>query len=220
MKLYANPISTTSLPILLFLAEHDAPVEVVILELQDGEHLSTEYAAINPNKAVPTFQDGSFVLTECSAILKYLAENVSSPSYPRDRRARARVHEAMDWFNTGFYRDLGYGVVYPQIVPAQHGFANPKTQTDVIRRGRQRSAASFSILNDHWLNNSDFLFGDELTLADYLGSCFVAIGEWVDFDIGNYPNVMRWMARMKARPSWAATHGPWNAFVAELRAQS
>ena len=26
----------------------------------------------------------------------------------------------MDWLNTGFYRDFGYGLVYPQIFPHHH----------------------------------------------------------------------------------------------------
>jgi glutathione S-transferase len=220
MKLYANPISTCSLPILLFLAEHETAVELVNLDIQNGEQFSPEFTAVNPNNAVPAFRDGNFVLTECSAILKYLADSFSSPSYPEDLRERARVNEAMDWFNTGFYRDMGYGVVYPQINPAQHGFSSRATQSDVMLRGDERSAVWFSVLNNHWLSNTDYCCGSELTLADYLGSCFVAIGDWVDFDMGSYPNVMRWMARMKARPSWAATHGPWDVFVVYLRSQA
>ena len=54
------------------------------------------FSAINPNQAVPVLQDGEFRLTESSAILKYLADRVGSPSYPRKLQMRARVNEAMD----------------------------------------------------------------------------------------------------------------------------
>ena len=86
---------------------------MAIETLQPGEQLTPEYAAINPSKAVPTMQHGEFILTESSAILKYVAEAVSSATYPSDMKARARVNELMDWFNTGLFREFGYGVVYP-----------------------------------------------------------------------------------------------------------
>jgi len=219
MKIYLDSVSTTSRPVLLFLAEHDVPAEIVPINLLADEHLTPEFAALNPNKSVPTLQEGDFVLTECSAILKYLAEKASSRTYPKDLKARARVNEAMDWFNTGFYRDLGYGVVYPQILP-HYAFANPVTQADVLRRGEERAAARLAILDGHWLRGVDFLCGSEPTIADYLGSCYVAIADWVGFDITSYRNVLRWMLVMKARPSWEKTHREWNAMAAMLRAES
>jgi glutathione S-transferase len=218
MKVYLDSVSTTSRPVLLFLAEHDIPAEIVPINLLADEHLTPEFAALNPNKSVPTLVEGDFVLTECSAILKYLAEKASSRTYPKDLKARARVNEAMDWFNTGFYRDLGYGVVYPQILP-HYAFANPVTQADVLRRGEERAAAKLAILDSHWLRDAEFLCGSGPTIADYLGSCYVAIAEWVSFDITLYNNVSRWMSAMKARPSWENTHGDWNAMTAILRAQ-
>jgi hypothetical protein len=35
------------------------------------------------------------------------------------RRARARTNALIDWFNTGFYRSFGYGLIYPQALPDQ-----------------------------------------------------------------------------------------------------
>ena len=55
--------------------------------------------------------------------------------------------------------------------------------------------------------------------ADYLGSSYVAIVEWIGYDIGSYGNIMRWMSVMKSRPSWDMTHAEWNARAAGLRAQ-
>ncbi len=82
-----------------------------------GEHTKEPYSAINPSRLVPVLEDGDFRLTESSAILKYLADKIDSPAYPKDLRRRARVNEMMDWLNTGFYRDFGYGLIYPQIFP-------------------------------------------------------------------------------------------------------
>ena len=53
------------------------------------------YSGLNPNRLIPTLEDGDFVLTENSAILKYLAEKTGSPAYPKDlKQARGARHRA------------------------------------------------------------------------------------------------------------------------------
>ena len=84
MKLYMHPVSMTSRPVRLFIAENHIPCEEQIVDLMTGEHLQPPYAGINPNKLVPLLEDGDLLLTESSAILKYLAEKIESPAYPRD----------------------------------------------------------------------------------------------------------------------------------------
>jgi glutathione S-transferase len=216
MKIFLDPISTTSLPILMLLAENDVKAEIVIVSLFKGEHQAPDYAKINPNTAVPALDDDGFVLTEGSAILKYLAEKAASPAYPRDLKARARVNQMMDWFNTGFYRDHGYGLVYGQTLP-DYVYANATTQADVLARADAKTRKWLGVLNDHYLKGQRFVCGDEPTLADYMGASYVAISDWIGFDLSAYPNVAAWLKTMRARPSWTTTHAAWNALVAQMR---
>src|SRR6266545_8410867 len=116
MKLYYHPVSTTSRPIMLLAAGDKIEIEYQVVDLFAGEHLKESYDAVNPNRQVPVLEDGNLRLTESSAILKYLADKFNSSTYPTDLCQRARVNERMDWFNTGLYRDLGYGLVYPQVI--------------------------------------------------------------------------------------------------------
>ena len=116
-KLYILEVSNTSRPIRALIAENKLPIEEVALDFYKGEHASEPYISLNPNALVPTLDDDGFILTESSAIMKYLADKFDLPSYPKDLKARAKVNELMDWFNTGFYRDYAYNVVYPQIYP-------------------------------------------------------------------------------------------------------
>src|SRR4051812_38970149 len=111
MKLYADPISTTCRPILLFAAESGADVQLEFVDLFKGANYAPGYAKINPNCQVPVLDDGAFRLPEISAILKYLADKIGSPAYPKDLKQRARVNQMMDWFNTGFYQAFGYDFV-------------------------------------------------------------------------------------------------------------
>jgi glutathione S-transferase len=48
MKLYMHPISTTSRPVRLFIAEHQLPVEEEEVDIMTGAHYQPPYSAINP----------------------------------------------------------------------------------------------------------------------------------------------------------------------------
>ena len=106
MKLYMHPVSNTSRPVRLFIAENNLPVEEQVVDLFTGEHYKEPYINMNPNHMVPMLEDGDFRLTESATILKYLAVKTKSALYPEELKARARVNERMDWINTQLNRDL------------------------------------------------------------------------------------------------------------------
>ncbi len=202
MKLYMHPVSMTSRPVRLFIAESGIDVEEQLVDLMTGEHHQEPYVSINPNRLVPVLDDGDLRLTESSAILKYLADKVDSPAYPKDLKQRAKVNEMMDWFNTNFYRDFGYGMVYPQIFPhqAREGEA---VQKATIAWGKERAQGWLRILDDHWLGlDKRYLCGDRITIADYFGISLLTLGEVVRCDFAAYPNVQRWLCTMKQLNSW------------------
>lgn len=202
MKLYMHPVSMTSRPVRLFIAESGIDVDEQQVDLMTGEHLQAPFASVNPNRLVPVLEDGDLRLTECSAILKYLADKTESPAYPKDLRRRAKVNEMMDWFNTNFYRDFGFGMVYPQVFP-QHKRESDEAQQATIARGKEGARGWLQILNDHWLGpDKPYLCGDEITIADYLGIGLLTLGEVVRCDFSPYPNVQRWVGNMKRLESW------------------
>jgi len=204
MKLYMHPVSMTSRPVRLFIAENKIDVEEQVVDILAGEHYQEPYASMNPNRLVPMLEDGDFRLTESSAILKYLADKIDSPAYPKDLKKRARVNEMMDWFNTNFYREYGYHMIYPQLFPTHK--REPEAAHDAtIAWGKEQSQNWLRILNDHWIGpNQAYLCGDEITIADYLGVCFLTLGEIVRCDFSAYPNVARWIANMKKLKNWGA----------------
>ncbi len=202
MKLYMHPVSQTSRPIRLLIAEKGLNVEEEVVDLMTGAHHQEPFISVNPSRQVPVFEDGDLRMTECSAILKYLADKYEMPEYPKDLKKRARVHEIMDWFNTGFYRDWAYNMVYPQIFP-HHKRPSEDGQKVAIEWGRDKVGFWLQVLNDHYLGKGNaFLAGDDITIADYLGAGFVACGELIRYDLSRFPNVQAWLARMKALPHW------------------
>ncbi|HEU5074640.1 MAG TPA: glutathione S-transferase family protein [Polyangiaceae bacterium] len=215
-----HPVSMTSRPVRLFIAEHGLDVEEKVVDLMTGEHHQPAFIELNPNRLVPVLEDGDLRLTESSAILKHLADKIGSPTYPKDLKQRARVNERMDWFNTNFYRDYAYNLIYPQIFP-HHKRQTDDVQAATLAWGKQRSQTWLSILNDHIIGpQNQYVCGNEITIADYFGISLLTLGEIVGCDFAEYPNVARWVANMKKLKSWQSVNEALYNFRDAVAAQS
>ena len=90
LKLYMHPVSMTCRPVRLFAADNNIVMDEEFVDLMTGAHMQPPYSTINPNCLVPLLEDGDLNLTESSAILKYLADKIGSPAYPKDLKQRDR----------------------------------------------------------------------------------------------------------------------------------
>ena len=220
LKLYMHPVSMTSRPVRLFLAENGIEVEEQVVDLMVGEHYQEPFTAINPNRLVPVLEDDDFRLTESSAILKYLADKFDLPSYPKDLQQRAKVNEMMDWFNTNFYRDYAYGWIYPQLFP-HHRRPDDAVHKATIAWGKERAKGWLKVLNDYWIGpEKPYLCGDKITIADYFGACLLTLGEVTRCDFSPYPNIERWLANMKRLPSWPKVNEALYGYAEAVKDQS
>jgi glutathione S-transferase len=218
MKLYYHPVSTTCRPIMVLAAESGIDLDYQLVDLFVGEQRQAPYASINPNQLVPMLEDGDFRLTESSAILKYLAETSGSPAYPAEPKQRARVNELMDWFNTGLYRDLGYGLIYPQVLP-HHRREDERVQAALLDWSREKARGWLSILDSHFIGpNRSWLVGEQVSVADDFGAAMLTLGEVIRIDYSPYRNVERWLGNVKSRPAWSKVNEPFYAhFVAPFK---
>jgi glutathione S-transferase len=215
MKLYCDPISTTCRPVMLLAAESGVDLKLEHVDLFTGAHMKPDYATINPSRQVPVLDDDGFTLTESSAILKYLADKIGSPAYPKDLKKRAKVNEMMDWFNTGLYRDYGYGFIYAQVFPNQKREGD-EAQAAQLKFARDKAKKWLTVLDQNLIGpKKKFLCGDEVTIADYFGACLLAAGDMVRCDLKPWPNVSRWMANMRALPNWNKVHEAYDTKLVE-----
>ena len=213
MKLYYHPVSTTSRPVLLFAAESGIDLDLEIVDLFTGAQYQPAYEAINPSHQVPVLEDGDFRLTESSSILKFLAERTSSSAYPADARKRAHINERMDWFNTGFYRDFSYGFLYPQIFPFMRR-PDDNVQAGTVAWGKDKALGWLKVLDEGLIGpRNAFLCGNDITLADYLGSMMMLGGEAIDCKLDAYANISRWLGNMKALKSWGKVNEAFYKYV-------
>lgn len=215
MKLYCDPISTTSRPVMMFAAECGIDLEVEHVDLRSGQHLSEAYLAVNPNGLVPYLVDGEVALGESSAILRYLALKSGSPAYPRDLAGQARVDEALSWFATQFHVQYCLFAVYPRMgIPYD---LSPGFTAGLTEYGDSHAPRWLGVLDRQMLAGRPFVGGEAPSLADYLGAGFVTLGEATGFDLSPYPNITAWVARMKSRPNWGPAFAAFDSMVAAGR---
>ena len=101
------------------LIEIGAPHELVLVDLDKGEHRTEAYRRIHPHGRVPALRHGDLVMYESAAILLYLADRHPEAGLAPDLRSPERglfnqwlmhltntvqEHE-MHWFHPDFYID-------------------------------------------------------------------------------------------------------------------
>jgi glutathione S-transferase len=216
MKLYLDPVATTSRAVLALChhAQLDAAIEPV--RLMQGEHHQPPLSRLNPNRLVPVLDDAGFVLTEASAILRYLARRAGSRLYPEPLREAARVDELMAWFESNFYRDFGYQYIYPQLMPHHRRSSDEATQ-GTIHWGRDQSLRWLAVLDGHFLaHGNPYLLGDALSIADFFGGSILSLGQLVGCRFDDFPNVARWQSALERLESWRLANADYRRFAESL----
>jgi glutathione S-transferase len=219
MDLYIDPTATTSRAVLATCLELDLPVTVRPVDLMKGEHHQPPLSTLNPNRLVPVLDDAGFVLTESSAILRYLARRAGSPLYPADLQAAARVDERIAWFESNFYRDFGYQYIYPQLMP-HHGRGSDEATRATIEWGRAASLRWLQVLDTHFLAaEGPWLAGAQPTIADFHGASILSLAELVGTDLSVFGRVRAWLDRMDTLASWRRACEDFRAFARSMQGQ-
>jgi glutathione S-transferase len=215
VKLIYDPASTSSRIVTFFLHDQAIAFDEEIVALAAGEQYQPDFAAINPNREVPVLveKDG-FRLSQSSVIIQYLAVKHGLDVYPAHHRERARVEEAVSWFKTNFHVFHCALLSYSYILPKFQEL-DPKTLGTIRAIGQGGSQKYLKILNDHMIGANDFVCGDRITLADYVGVSNVTLGYAAGMDFSSYPNVAGWLARLRTRKGWAPAY---SAFEGMLQA--
>jgi glutathione S-transferase len=220
MDLFVFSPATTSRAVLAFCEAEGLSPTVHQVDLMAGEHHRPPCSDKNPNRMVPFLDDDGFILTEAAAILRYLARKTGSRLYPEELRERARVDELMSWFEANLYKDLGFQLVYPQLMP-HHRRGSDEATAATVRFGQEQTRRWLAVLDKHYLGHGGpYLLGEQPTIADYLGVSILSLGELVGCTFEEYANVRRWYRGVSTSPSWSAVNGPFMGFAESVRGQA
>jgi len=166
------------------------------IHIGSGKQFSPEFLAISPNNKIPAIVDRNgpagqpISVFETGAILIYLAEktNLFLPASGATRYA------ALQWL---MFQMSGVGPIFGQ---CYHFRTDAPEKVDyAINRFVNEARRLYGVM-DRRLAGSEYLAGDEYTIAD------MATWPWVHgiakqgHDPEAYPNVMRWSRAVAARP--------------------
>ncbi|XP_076300998.1 glutathione S-transferase 1-like [Lasioglossum baleicum] len=153
-----------------------------------GEAMKPSYLKLNPQHTIPTIDDNGFILCESRPIMGYLVSKYAKNDslYPTDSKKRAKVDQML-YFDHGTL----FTNVLKTYVPVVFGQTNTPNEDGV-----QAMERSCELLNT-FLEDSEFVAGDTLTIADFSISTTICVLQCFSFDIGRYDNVAAWYNRCK-----------------------
>ena len=164
------------------------PYDWIEIDILQDETRTPAYLAMNPAGQAPLaiLGDGR-PLAQSNAIILHLAEG--SGLIPADADYRARMLEWMFWEQ---YSHEPY-IAVARFQVAYQGKPVADLEPRLVARGK----AALQRLEDG-LASSPFLVGDDPTLADVALVAYTRVSDEGGFDLGRYPKVKAWVARVEA----------------------
>lgn len=190
MKLYYAP-GVCSLSPHIILRETNTPFSLVKTDIraktsEDGSN----FFEVNPMGYVPALMlDDGTILTEGPAIVQYIADTAGATELAPANGTLAR-YKMQSWLN----------FVATEIHKTFSPMFNPKMPEEGKAAMKERLNDRIKVVDKHLAAN-DYLMGKAFTLPD---AYLFAVLQWtprVNVDLAPYPNVVAYLARIRARPA-------------------
>jgi GST-like protein len=175
------------------LEELRLPYELHSIDLSAKEQKAPWFLAINPNGRIPAIidkEEDGFAVFESGAILMYLAEKTGQ-LMPTDIKGRSQVIQWLMFQMGGVGPMMGQANVFFRYYP-------DKIQP-AIDRYQGESKRLFQVLDTH-LQDNEYLAGD-YSIADIANWAWVRTYRWSGVEIGDLPNLKRWLDVIRSRPA-------------------
>jgi len=199
MKIYDTKTAPTPRRVRVFLAEKNIPMEYVQVDLQKGENLSKEMRAKNPIGKIPILElDDGTCISESDAICQYF-EALQPEPYLFGETPLQKAQIAMWSRQVEFYLFMQIGMCF------QHTTGYFKDRMIPIKEyGVEAGINASKFLNvlNRRLEKSQFVAGDEFSIADITTMCSIDFGRVVDVRMKDEHDALQeWYKRVSGRPS-------------------
>lgn len=183
-------------------------IEVVEVNLREGEQRKPEFAAVNPYLTVPVLAlDDGRRIASSTGIFHYLEAAVPEPPLMGRTPAEKGLVGDLEWRieMDGFMaigeclRNTAKGMA-GRALTGKHGY---EQIPELGVRGRQRIERFFEDFDD-LVGDRRFLAGDDYTIADITALVTVDFAKWIKVSLPeDAANARRWYAEVSGRPSAA-----------------
>ena len=196
IKLYDFELSGSCYKVRLLLNILKVSCERIPVDFINKEHKTERFLKLNPLGEIPVLEDGDVRLRDAHSILVYIARHYdrSNTWFPDAPDSMGRI---MQWLALGgneLMAAAGARLVrilnYPLDLPALQA----------------RAISTFRVLDAH-LSNREFLELGHPTIGDI--ACFphTAMAGEGGIDLKPYPNILRWIDRIKQIPGFTPMPG-------------
>ena len=203
MKLYDNKMANSPRKVRMFLAEKNITnVEMVEINMMEGEHKTPEYRAIAPNSRIPALQlDDGTVIMESTAICRYLESLHPEPNLFGESPIEIA---SIEMWQARIFNEL--------MIPLAMGFrhlhpAMSALETQNKEYGETQKNIGIKSLKyfNSVLSESEFVAGDRYTFADIqmitTTDFFIRLNR---LNLDDYPEIKRHTKLMSQRESFTA----------------
>ena len=201
IKLYCFPRSGNSREVRIVLAEKNIPYETVNIHADPSVKESPDFKKASPRGTVPAIIDGDVYLSEALHINQYLDSRYPErPLLPSDAARRGEIEAFIRTIDKTMVLNVGLLVIECLLKPKDQ-------QREEIKEKKRAEIQEGLKKIDAMLEGKDYLFG-EFTLADVAVTPHLAalpiLGTGIPAEL---KNATAWFARIKQRPSFAASQG-------------
>ncbi len=198
IKLYTFPLSTNSRKVRIALLEKGLEFERVNVDLAKREQKNPEYLKIHPFGQVPALDDEGFIVYDSTIINEYLEDEYPYPALmPEDSEGRARARLMEDFRDTRFNSPF---------VKLMYEMRKPEAERDANTLAAANGEINLCFDRiERELQGKEYLVGN-FGLADIAFMANFDLLERLQVSVDpKYANTIAWIARLKARPSFAAS---------------
>ena len=184
------------LKISIALEEMGLDYQIIPINILNNDQFQPDFLAISPNNKIPAIvdQDGpnhqAVSIFESGAILQYLGRKTGQ-FYPQDEVKRIQVEQWLMWQMGGFGPMLGQNHHFSRFAPERIPYATNRYVDETKRL--------YGVLNQQ-LIGQDYVAGT-YSIADMAIFPWILRYEWQGITLSDYPEVEKYVARLKARPA-------------------
>lgn len=193
--LHEDPVSGNCYKIRLVAARLGLALERRTYDIMRGETRTAAFIAnVDAGGRIPVLQIGQRFLPESNAACVYLAHG--SALVPAERFDHADMMRWLFWEQYSHEPNVATLRFWRRYV----GEANLSTaQASLVPGKEQAGAAALALMEGH-LNTRDWFVAGRPTLADLILYPYTNVAAEAGFDLGEYPAVTAWLARVAALP--------------------
>nr|UUB32737.1 glutathione S-transferase GSTe1 [Dendroctonus valens] len=197
-KLFGSDMNQGVRAVLLTAKALAVQVDLIDVNVYTEEHIEQELLKVNPDYTIPTLVDGEFVSWNTHDILGYLVNKYGEDDslYPKDPEKKDQVEQKL------FFES-------DTLCPRVNSVIAIVVENEKEIRTEKISAITESyMLLDGFLENKNFLTGDNLTIADLCCVATVSTATVITpISTEKYPNLSHWYRTCKNLDYYEETNG-------------